>query len=68
LPRDPQRAGLQFDVIEAELRHVASPQPEARQEQDDRAITPARNHFASHTAIKGNSQRLAEGQKAVREV
>jgi hypothetical protein len=28
------------------LRHVAGPQPEARQEQDDRAITPARNAFA----------------------
>jgi hypothetical protein len=28
------------------LRHVAGPQPEARQEQDDRAITPARNDFA----------------------
>ena len=28
------------------MRHVAGPQPEARQEQDDRAITPARNDFA----------------------
>ncbi|SPJ17220.1 hypothetical protein SBBP2_2600004 [Burkholderiales bacterium] len=28
------------------MRHVAGPQPEARQEQDDRAIAPARNDFA----------------------
>jgi hypothetical protein len=28
------------------LRHVAGPLPEARQEQDDRAITPAGNDFA----------------------
>ncbi|MGZ9112384.1 MAG: hypothetical protein ACXW3X_15225 [Rhodoplanes sp.] len=28
------------------MRHVAGPQPEARQEQDDRTITPARNAFA----------------------
>ena len=46
LARDPQRARLPLDVDETELRHVAGPQPEARQEQDDRAITPARDGFA----------------------
>jgi hypothetical protein len=46
LARDPQGARFPLDVVEAELRHVAGPQPEARQEQDDRAITPARNNFA----------------------
>jgi hypothetical protein len=46
LARDPQRARLPLDIVEAELRHVAGPQREARQEQDDRAIPPARNDLA----------------------
>ena len=46
LARDPQRVRLPFDVVEAELRHVAGPEPKARQEQDDCAIKPARNDFA----------------------
>jgi hypothetical protein len=50
LARDPRRARLPLDVVEAELRHVAGPQPQARQEQDDRAITPARNAFAPQFA------------------
>jgi hypothetical protein len=28
------------------LRHIAGPQPEARQEQDDRAVTPPHDPFA----------------------
>ena len=52
LARDPQRARLPLDVDETELRHVAGPQPEARQEQDDRAVTPARNGVA----ITGSDQ------------
>ena len=46
LARDPQRACFPLDVIEAELRHVACAQPEARQEQENRAITPALADFA----------------------
>lgn len=43
LAHDAQRARLPLDVDETELRDVAGPQPEARQEQDDRPITPVRN-------------------------
>src|SRR5215831_6302455 len=46
LARDSQRARLPFDVDETELRHVACPQPEARRQHDDRAITPTCNRFA----------------------
>ena len=40
LARDPQRARFPLDVGEPQLRHVAGTQPEAWQQQDDRAITP----------------------------
>ena len=46
LARNPQRARPPLDVVEAELRDVAGAQPEARQEQEDRAITPALDDFA----------------------
>lgn len=36
--RDPQRAGLPFDVVETQLHNVTGPQPQTYQEQDDRAI------------------------------
>jgi hypothetical protein len=39
-----------------ELRNVACPQPEPRQEQDDRAITPARTWSASKVSIVNRMQ------------
>jgi len=46
LPADPQGARFPLDVDETELRHVACPQPEACQQQDYRAVAPARKGFA----------------------
>ncbi len=51
LARDPQRACLPLDIAEAELRYVSGAQPEARQEQQDRAIPPALDGSPSHAAI-----------------
>ena len=42
LARDPQRAGLPFNVVETQLRNVTGPQPQTHQEQDDRAIAAPR--------------------------
>jgi hypothetical protein len=38
LPTDQQRTGFPLDISEAKLRHIASPKPEARQQQQDCAI------------------------------
>src|SRR6185503_15123973 len=46
LAADPQRARLPLDIGEAKLRHVASPQPEARQQEQDRTVTSARTGVA----------------------
>lgn len=44
--RNPQRARLPLDIGETQLRNVAGPQPEARQQQHDRTITSARTGIA----------------------